>query len=150
MKNPLQSGYNDGGDYVLKTNLRKIRKESALTQKDLADKMNYSQQAVAKWEMGNSSPDVNNLARLSDELGVSIDSLVKDTPNCLKDKTVSSLETALYHALSSTSTDVELGLNVKELDDQDKVLIVDEIVMMLKSNDKVRDVLDRINDTETD
>lgn len=58
--------------------LQQLRKEKALTQERLADLIGVSRQAVAKWEMGHSYPDMMNLVALSDLFRVSIDYLVKD------------------------------------------------------------------------
>lgn len=47
-----------------------------LTQIELAEKINYSDKAVSKWERGESIPDVSVLLELSKLFGVSIDFLV--------------------------------------------------------------------------
>lgn len=54
-----------------------IRKEQGLSQEGLAELIGISRQAVAKWEMGQGYPDVDNLIRLSEVLKISIDRLVK-------------------------------------------------------------------------
>lgn len=55
-------------------NLMKYRKRCAMTQSQLAAKLNVTPQAVSKWENG-SLPDSEFLPRLADVLGVSIDAL---------------------------------------------------------------------------
>ena len=54
-----------------------LRKESGLTQKDLAEKLNITDKAVSKWETGRSAPDIALLSPLSDALGVSVVELLR-------------------------------------------------------------------------
>ncbi|HEX2937941.1 MAG TPA: DUF5680 domain-containing protein [Ruminiclostridium sp.] len=64
--------------------LQLLRKEKGISQEALAEKMNLSRQAIAKWEAGQSYPDLDNLVCLSDLLNISIDKLVRDSSdeNC--------------------------------------------------------------------
>lgn len=57
------------------TALRKVR---GLTQLQLAEKLNYSDKAVSKWERGEAVPDVSALLNIAELFGVSVDSLVKE------------------------------------------------------------------------
>ena len=61
--------------------LKKIRDEFGVSQEQLAEKLNISRQAVAKWEAGTAMPDISNLIEISNIFQVSIDYLLKDT-NC--------------------------------------------------------------------
>ncbi len=54
------------------------RKAMGLSQEDLAQRTGVSRQAVTKWETGQSAPDLDRLVRLCDELGVSLDHLLRD------------------------------------------------------------------------
>ncbi len=63
---------------VLAKNLIKFRKAMNLTQADLANKLNYSDKAISKWERGESLPDVEILYELSKLFNVSIDTLLTD------------------------------------------------------------------------
>ena len=60
--------------------LVKLRKEKGYTQEQLAEKLNVSRQAVARWESGDTAPDVYILKNLSDIFGVSADNLLNGTP----------------------------------------------------------------------
>lgn len=60
----------------LATNLTKYRKNLGLTQMELAEKLNYSDKAVSKWERGESVPDLYILKQLADMFGVTIDTLI--------------------------------------------------------------------------
>lgn len=56
--------------------LVKNRKAMELTQEELAEKCSISRQAVAKWEKGESLPDVYTIARLAKLFCVSIEELI--------------------------------------------------------------------------
>lgn len=64
-----------------------LRKQKGMSQESLAEKVGISRQAVAKWEAGQSYPDMTNLIALSDLFRISIDKLVKDydDENCMYD-----------------------------------------------------------------
>ncbi len=57
------------------------RKQAGLSQEQLAEKMEVSRSAVAKWEVNNGTPDIDNLKMLSQLLGVTIDYLVGNGEN---------------------------------------------------------------------
>ncbi len=58
--------------------LQILRKNKGLTQELLAEKLNVSRQAVAKWESGQAYPDISNLIQISDLMSVTVDYLVRD------------------------------------------------------------------------
>lgn len=68
------------------TNIANLRKRQGLTQAGLAEKVNYSDKAVSKWERGESAPDILTLVSLAEVLGVTVDDLLKD-PNALPEQT---------------------------------------------------------------
>ncbi len=61
-------------------NLANLRKAAGLTQGELAEKFNYSDKSVSKWEHGDTMPDVEVLKDLCDFYGVTLDYLVTDDP----------------------------------------------------------------------
>jgi len=63
-------------------NIAAFRKQCAMTQAELAEKLNYSDKAVSKWERGESIPDVLTLMQLAELFGVQVDDLLAD-PNRL-------------------------------------------------------------------
>ncbi|MBS6959093.1 MAG: helix-turn-helix transcriptional regulator [Roseburia sp.] len=56
--------------------LAKVRKEQGYKQKDIADKLNVSQQVISNIERNASSPDINVLRGLADLYGMSLDELI--------------------------------------------------------------------------
>ncbi len=61
-------------------NIAAYRKRQGLTQAGLAEKLNYSDKAVSKWERGESVPDVVTLMGLAQQLGATVNELLAD-PN---------------------------------------------------------------------
>lgn len=57
----------------LNENLQLLRQRYKFSQEDVAERLNISRQAVAKWETGMACPDLDNLILLSDIYGVTID-----------------------------------------------------------------------------
>lgn len=56
--------------------IKTMRKAQKLTQKDLADNLHVSFQAVSRWENGDALPDTSLLLDLAKNLGVSVDMLL--------------------------------------------------------------------------
>lgn len=61
-------------------NIASYRKRLQLTQAGLAEKLNYSDKAVSKWERGESAPDVQTLVQLAELFDVTVNDLIVD-PN---------------------------------------------------------------------
>ncbi len=61
---------------IIAENLIELRKMNKLTQLELAEKLNYSDKAISKWERAESLPDVEILCQIADLYGVSLDYLV--------------------------------------------------------------------------
>ncbi len=58
--------------------LYKLRKQSSLSQEQLAEKLDVSRQAISKWESGTSIPESEKLIAISNFFGVSLDYLLKE------------------------------------------------------------------------
>ena len=57
--------------------LRELRMESHMTQADLAEKVLVTRALIAQYEIGCRVPSLSTAERIADELGVSIDYMVK-------------------------------------------------------------------------
>ena len=60
---------------IIGENLAELRKEKKLTQLELAEKFNYSDKAISKWEKGDTLPDIETLHALCEYYGVTLDYL---------------------------------------------------------------------------
>ena len=70
----------------LGANIAAYRKSMGLTQAGLAEKLNYSDKAVSKWERAESVPDVLTLTQLAELFDVTVNDLLVD-PNELPEQT---------------------------------------------------------------
>ena len=59
--------------------LTELRKSRGLSQEELAAQMALTRQTISKWELGQSSPDVEYVIALCDYFGVTTDYLLKGT-----------------------------------------------------------------------
>ena len=64
--------------YRIGANIAAYRKRDGLTQASLAEKLNYSDKAVSKWERGESVPDVLTLALLAEQFDITVNDLLLD------------------------------------------------------------------------
>lgn len=97
-------------------NIATCRKLAGMTQAGLAEKLNYSDKAVSKWERGESVPDVMTLVQLAKVFEVSVDELLKD-PDELPE-TQGRLEKAVGKAVEKTlkrKADKRIILNLSSL-----------------------------------
>lgn len=61
-------------------NLVQLRKLNDMTQEELAEAVGVTRQAVAKWESGDSVPDLERSKAIADAFGVSLDDLANYDP----------------------------------------------------------------------
>lgn len=62
-------------------NLVQMRKLLSMTQEELAEKVGVTRQSIAKWEAGDSLPDLEKSKLLAEVLGVSLDELANHEPD---------------------------------------------------------------------
>lgn len=65
-----------GLETVLASNIIELRTKAGMTQLELAEKLNYSDKSVSKWERAESTPDVFVLKNMADIFGVTVDYLI--------------------------------------------------------------------------
>ena len=63
---------------IIAKNISELRIANGITQLALAEKLNYSDKAVSKWEHGESLPDITVLLNIAELFGVPLDYLVKE------------------------------------------------------------------------
>lgn len=62
----------------LKDKIIMLRKQKALSQEGLADKLNVTRQTISKWELGESKPNIDTLNEMSKIFNVNIEVLTND------------------------------------------------------------------------
>lgn len=73
-------------------NITNLRKKNKMTQVELAEKINYSDKAVSKWERGEAVPDIDTLYLLAQLFGVKIDYFVQEDEDAQKEFVVPKIE----------------------------------------------------------
>ena len=81
-------------------NIVSYRKRLRMTQAGLAEKLNYSDKAVSKWERGESVPDVQTLMQLAELFDITVNDLLAD-PNELPENP-STVERVMGKAVEKT------------------------------------------------
>ena len=104
--------------------LKKLRKDTGLTQVDVASNLGISQQAYASWERGIKKPTQENLVKLSKILYVSVDYLLGNTEN---------------KQTSDVLEDIELlfRLNSKGLSNEEKEIFRKELIQFMEKRKKL-------------
>jgi transcriptional regulator with XRE-family HTH domain len=64
---------------IIAKNITALRQNHKMTQIELAEKLNYSDKAVSKWERGESVPDISVLKQIADLFGVTVDYLLQES-----------------------------------------------------------------------
>lgn len=67
-------------DIPLGNNIRRLRRARQMTQRELAWHLGVTVQAVSKWELGQTYPDLSLLPSLADLFAVKLDDLFGRTP----------------------------------------------------------------------
>ena len=55
----------------------RLRKSNGMSQEELADKLGVSRQAISRWEMGVSVPNLNTLILISEKFDIPVDEMLK-------------------------------------------------------------------------
>ena len=61
---------------VIGSNIARLRKNCRMTQAELAERLNYSDKAVSKWERAESMPDILTLMALAEQFGTTVNDLL--------------------------------------------------------------------------
>ena len=64
---------------IIAGNVAALRQGVGMTQLEFAEKLNYSDKAISKWERGESIPDVTVLLQIAELFGVTLNYLVEET-----------------------------------------------------------------------
>ena len=65
---------------IIARNLTELRRSHKMTQSALAEKLNYSDKAISRWEHAETLPDIETLCRICEIYGVSFEYLLKKEP----------------------------------------------------------------------
>ena len=76
----MQGGNKNDTRNNLSVNLLGLRKHNKMSQEEVAEQVGVTRQAVAKWESGETLPDIVNCDALADLFNVSLNDLVRYDP----------------------------------------------------------------------
>ena len=76
-------------------NIAEYRKLAKLSQIEFAEKLNYSDKAISKWERGESIPDVLTLVQLAELFEISVNALLGNTEPVLPQQPLQKLRLLL-------------------------------------------------------
>ena len=68
---------------IIAKNIIDLRKKNGLTQNELAEKLNYSDNAVSRWERGEVTPSIETLDQMSKVFNVPLSSLIEDNAKAI-------------------------------------------------------------------
>ena len=68
----------------LDKNLKKLRKQYKLSQEELAKELKISRQAISRWEVGKTEPDIKMIQKIAKFYNVSIEELLSDEETSVK------------------------------------------------------------------
>lgn len=83
-------------------NLQILRKEAHITQSELAEKLNYSDKAISKWERAEAIPDVMTVKEIADTFGVTVDWLLESEHKTVRTATRREQKNRLIISLLAT------------------------------------------------
>ena len=69
---------------IVANNIATYRKAKGLTQAELAEKLNYSDKSISKWERGEGFPDIFTLKELADFFGIKVGDFFLEKPVTIK------------------------------------------------------------------
>ena len=67
--------------------LIELRKKEGLSQEELGYKLNVTRQTISKWELGQTTPEMEKLSEISNIFGISVDKLINETEEIKNEKT---------------------------------------------------------------
>ena len=97
-----------------------LRKNKNLSQEQLGNELNVARQTVSKWELGETTPEMDKLIKMSEIFEISLDELVKDN-----DIEITSND------INNTNTQKLAGMVINILKGIGKFLIVTGIVCLI-------------------
>jgi transcriptional regulator with XRE-family HTH domain len=104
------------------------REKRKLTQKDLAEILNVSYQAISKWENGDGYPDLEKLVAISDLYHMTIDQLIV--------KTKDGYNPILEHQINQTINNTKLSISIEDF----RILNDETIITLHLKNQTDQDI----------
>jgi len=111
--------------------LKKLRVDSSMSQKELAQRLQFSQQAVTKWENEVASPDPDTLRKIAALFQVSVDYLIGNDSVSEDTSDYMSAEELVLRLLSKPAIQQYCNFHLKE-DSVELISFSEDVLAMLK------------------
>lgn len=99
-----------------------LRKNKNLSQEDLGNELGVARQTISKWELGETTPEMDKLVRMSEIFDISLDELIKDTDKKMILKKIN---------INDTNTQQLAGLTIKILKGIGIIILVIIIISII-------------------
>lgn len=86
---------------IVAANITELRKSRQFTQLELAEKLNYSDKTISKWERGDGLPDLKTICKMAEIFDVSVDYFVTEGASDEINKFSAPKQERGYHILIS-------------------------------------------------
>ncbi len=74
--------------------LIKLRKAAGFSQEELGNKLNVARQTISKWELGETTPEMDKLIKLSEIFNITLNELIKEGDDLKKSNDTNSQKLA--------------------------------------------------------
>lgn len=109
-------------------NLLRLRKSKNISQDELGGQLNVSRQTISKWELEETTPDMEKLILLSDFFNVSVDELIKGQ---MMQSLVAKNQTEMDHVQTKKTTKEIIYLGLKILGIAIGTIVLVDIIVMI-------------------
>ena len=99
-----------------------LRKNKNLSQEDLGNELGVARQTISKWELGETTPEMDKLVRMSELFDISLDELIKDTDKKIDSEKIN---------VNDTNTQQLAGLTIKILKGIGIIILVIIIISII-------------------
>lgn len=119
--------------------IAKIRKDNKMSQEDFAEIFNVTRQTISSWENSKSYPDIESLIKLSDKFNISLDILLKENIDMVKDidkkvKDNKKLKTIIILIISFILIIMLILVSIKVIDKKQTISLESELMDEVKNS----------------
>lgn len=113
-----------------------LRKKQGLSQEELGNKLNVTRQTVSKWELGQTTPEMDKLAELSKLFNISVDELISESDeqvntNQIKEEPINTNPISEPQTTSNTINQEKITENSNGREKTVKAIIIGALIIVL-------------------
>ena len=88
-----------------------LRKNKNLSQEDLGNELGVARQTISKWELGETTPEMDKLIKMSEIFEITLDDLIKDTEPNISNKNFKGYRHIYYNCFCYNSYNDDYGFS---------------------------------------